>query len=253
MIECQGLIDKVREFRYLKVRERQINKFNRLLQKQGNITWSGIPNPPQPGSSAGPASTPSQPGRRTGRASALSQACNTNPQPRRSAGTYSQTGSTNPSLQSDTSQPRRCAGTHSQEGSANPHSSQTLLSQEGVQAMQAHIPRQAVPFPHQLGRSAGTLSQAGQSLSPSLGVSGASVGEDAASSVDKTASITGEQGLRPRVQGPQLPSQLGHTQPRPSRCSPTRQGENTLEDLIHKWVINLSSKPLDSGSKVLAS
>ena len=43
MQRCQELIDKVREFRYLKVRERQINKFNRLLQKEGNITWSSTP------------------------------------------------------------------------------------------------------------------------------------------------------------------------------------------------------------------
>ena len=35
MLECQELIDKVRESRFLKVRERQISKFNRLLQKEG--------------------------------------------------------------------------------------------------------------------------------------------------------------------------------------------------------------------------
>ena len=41
MNKCQEFIDKVSEFRYLKVKERQINKFNRLLQrKEGNITWS---------------------------------------------------------------------------------------------------------------------------------------------------------------------------------------------------------------------
>ena len=34
MQQCQELIDKVGEFRYLKVRERQINKLNRLLQKE---------------------------------------------------------------------------------------------------------------------------------------------------------------------------------------------------------------------------
>ena len=50
-------MDKVREFRYLKVRERQISKFNRLLQKEGNIIWSSTPNPNshQPGSSTGQA------------------------------------------------------------------------------------------------------------------------------------------------------------------------------------------------------
>ena len=41
MNKCQELIDKVSEFRYLKVRERQINKYNSLLhKKEGNITWS---------------------------------------------------------------------------------------------------------------------------------------------------------------------------------------------------------------------
>ena len=45
MQQCQELIDKVREFRYLKVRGRQVNKFNRLLQKEGNITCSSTPNP----------------------------------------------------------------------------------------------------------------------------------------------------------------------------------------------------------------
>ena len=71
MQQCQELMDKVREFRYLKVRERQINKFNGLLQKEGNITWKRTPNP-QPGSSAGPGSTNPQLGMSAG--SAQSQA-----------------------------------------------------------------------------------------------------------------------------------------------------------------------------------
>ena len=38
--KCQQLIDKVSELRFLNVRERQINTFNRLLlKKEGNITW----------------------------------------------------------------------------------------------------------------------------------------------------------------------------------------------------------------------
>ena len=44
MLEYHELIDKVRESRYLKVRVRQISKFNRLLQKEGNITWSSTPS-----------------------------------------------------------------------------------------------------------------------------------------------------------------------------------------------------------------
>ena len=37
MNKCQQLIDKVSEPRFLKVRERQINKFNRLLHKKKDI------------------------------------------------------------------------------------------------------------------------------------------------------------------------------------------------------------------------
>ena len=40
MNKCLQLIDKVSELRFLKVRERQVNKFNRLLlKKEGNIAW----------------------------------------------------------------------------------------------------------------------------------------------------------------------------------------------------------------------
>ena len=50
MEECQGFINKVREFRHSKIRDRQINMFNRLVEKQesrlansANIpySWSG--------------------------------------------------------------------------------------------------------------------------------------------------------------------------------------------------------------------
>ena len=41
MKECQELIVKVSEFRHSKVKQRQINKFNKLMQKEGNTTWQG--------------------------------------------------------------------------------------------------------------------------------------------------------------------------------------------------------------------
>ena len=61
MQQCQELIDKVREFRYLKNMEGQMNKFIKLLQKQeGNITYTGNPPNPQPGrSTSSTQSTPS--------------------------------------------------------------------------------------------------------------------------------------------------------------------------------------------------
>ena len=43
--ECQGFIDKVGEIRFTKVKQRQLNKFNNLLnKKEGNITRSNSPN-----------------------------------------------------------------------------------------------------------------------------------------------------------------------------------------------------------------
>ena len=36
--ECQGFVEKVGEIRFNKVKQRQVNKFNNLLRKEGNIT-----------------------------------------------------------------------------------------------------------------------------------------------------------------------------------------------------------------------
>ena len=46
--ECQGFIDKVSEIRFNKVKQRQLNKFQNLVnKKEGNITR--VPNSPQAG------------------------------------------------------------------------------------------------------------------------------------------------------------------------------------------------------------
>ena len=43
--ECQGFIDKVSEIRFNKVRQRQLNKYNMLLnKKEGNITRANVIN-----------------------------------------------------------------------------------------------------------------------------------------------------------------------------------------------------------------
>ena len=49
-------IDKVSELRFLKIKDRQINKFNRLLlRKEGNITWlTNRANPQACSTSAAP-------------------------------------------------------------------------------------------------------------------------------------------------------------------------------------------------------
>ena len=56
MLECQEFINRVSELRLLKVKQIQINKFNRLLIKEGNITWS------QAGSTLSPAASTDQAG-----------------------------------------------------------------------------------------------------------------------------------------------------------------------------------------------
>ena len=58
--QCLDLIDKVRGFGHLKIRDRQIIKFKRLLQKQeGYITYPGSRSPnPQLGRRTGSAQSP---------------------------------------------------------------------------------------------------------------------------------------------------------------------------------------------------
>ena len=49
-----GLVDKVGEIRFTKVRQRQLNKFNKLLnKKEGNITRANFSNSPNLASQAG--------------------------------------------------------------------------------------------------------------------------------------------------------------------------------------------------------
>ena len=63
--ECQGFIEKVGEIRFNKVKQRQVNKFNNSLRKEGNIT--GV-------STQLITFSPSQTGRQPGRASQASAA-----------------------------------------------------------------------------------------------------------------------------------------------------------------------------------
>ena len=56
MDKYQQFIDKVSEFRFLKIKDRQINQLNRLLlRKEGNITWfTNRANPQACSASAAP-------------------------------------------------------------------------------------------------------------------------------------------------------------------------------------------------------
>ena len=109
-------------------------------------------------------------------------------------------------------------------------------------------PQTSLPMPGRIAGSADTLPQADQTLSPSHGSSGATVG-DTTSSQDHT-SITGEQGQRPKGQVSMLP-QLGQAQAVPSRGSPPVMGEHNRrsQPQVGYQLIQQTSDP---GWKVLA-
>ena len=216
MLECLELIDKVSESGYLKVRARQISKFNRLLQKEGNLTWSSTL--PELDNSAGLASTPSQPGRNTGRAGAESQADSVSfPQPGRkacSAGTQSQAGNVSPQAGSVSTQADRVSPP----------------SREVVQALQALLLRQtgvSVTAKVLLALQQGMLllPQTVQLVSPG----------------------TKAETWRVGALAPQ-PEQVNSMS---SRGFPSNQEGNIQEDPSHMLVINLSSKPLTHGQRSL--
>ena len=82
MDKCQQFIDKVSELRFLKIEDRQGNKFNRLLlKKQGDITWfSTVPLVnPQAGSASPQAASTSVPQTGSSGEDSTAQATGTSP------------------------------------------------------------------------------------------------------------------------------------------------------------------------------
>ena len=66
--ECQEFIEKIKEKRFIKVRQRQVRKLNNLInKKEGNITWQS--SQVLPGARASPQANNRQAGNRV-------QACN---------------------------------------------------------------------------------------------------------------------------------------------------------------------------------
>ena len=62
--ECQGFIDKVGEIRFTKVKQRQLNKYNILLnKKEGNITRANATTPTNSNNSTNSNNLASQAGR----------------------------------------------------------------------------------------------------------------------------------------------------------------------------------------------
>ena len=139
MDKCQQFIDKVSELRFPKIKERQVNKFNRLLlKKQGNITWFSAVPPTQVGNphadSAGPqvASTPPPQAGSSQACSTVAQAASTS-SPKTGS---SQAVSTN--SQGDSAVPPQAGSPHSETtGSQAASTSQTGNSQAECTDVQA--------------------------------------------------------------------------------------------------------------------
>ena len=81
MDKCQQFIDKLSELRFLKIKERQVNKFNRLLlKKEGNITWLCSPHAGRQAGSSQDGSTGSKAANASSPQAVSSQAVSTNSQ-----------------------------------------------------------------------------------------------------------------------------------------------------------------------------
>ena len=144
--ECQGFIDKVGEIRFTKVKQRQLNKYNILLnKKEGNTTGANATtNPSNLGSQAGrQASTLLPPGE----GSNLSQACRqaVTPLPSGEGSNLTQAGTLLPSGEgSNLSQAGRQAGAllPPREGSISFQATVHLPPREGSNSplATAHLP-----------------------------------------------------------------------------------------------------------------
>ena len=134
MDKCQQFIDKVSELRFLKIKERQINKFNRLLlKKQGNITWFSTVFPlgnPQADSASPQITSTYVPQAGSSWAESAAQAASaSSPQTNSSQAVSSQAVSSNSSPQAE---------------SADPQAVSTSVPKQ-----RALMPRQSVLFPKQ--------------------------------------------------------------------------------------------------------
>ena len=248
--KCQELIDKVSEFRHFKVKQRQINKCNRLIQKEENITWSGTPDA-QAGSTLPPAARVSYP-----------QAGSTSPQATtlsspQTGSSYSQAVRSNLTQASSAgSQPGRTigsTGTQSQADSASSQAASVSLPR------QVALPRQIVLV---LPRQVALLSKAVRANLLQASSTGPQAGRNAGHC---RHSILGWAALLPRHlvlvlprQVAFFPKQWGSVCPRQTPQAPLclqgifpPKGENALEDPKLKSVINLSSKPLTQAQRSL--
>ena len=142
--ECQAFVDKVGEIRFTKVKQRQLNKYNILLnKKEGNITRANATTPTNSNNSTNSNNLASQEGRQAsaspppGEGSTLSQAG-------RQAGTLlpSREGSNLSQAGSQVGTPQETVHIPSGEGSSSSQATAHLPPREGSSISQAiaHLP-----------------------------------------------------------------------------------------------------------------
>ena len=285
MDKCQQFIAKVSELRFLKIKERQVNKFNRLMiKKQGNITWfSTVPLVnPQAGSASPQVASTSVP--QTGSSwedSASQTASASSPQtvsfqavssqavscPQAGSSQEDSTSQAASASSPQTVNAQAVSSNFSQAESADPQVVsapvfQPVNSQEDS-AAQAVSTSQPASTPQTVSSQA--VSTDPQVVNTSASQAG-SPREDSASQAASASSQAGSLREDNASQAANISSQTHNTNsqgasatlpqaPKTSRqpsSTNTPWGSprgNSLENPNHKWVINLSSKPLTQAQR----
>ena len=248
--ECQGFVDKVDEIRFTKVKQRQLNKYNILLnKKEGNITRANATTNPSNLASQARRQVLSFP---LGKEAIYLRQAGTLLPPREGSSICQAIAHLPPREGSNS--PLATAHHPTGEGSNSPLATAHLPPREGSRSSQAtaHLPS----------RQAGSSSQATAHLRPWEGNSSSQSttlppqGEGSGNSQAGKYARSGRQGFRhsTRHRAPQTSqensstSQADSTNSQEGNSSPTipsrlPQGSSNEEPNL-KWVINLSSKPL---------
>ena len=221
MKKCQEFIDKVSELRFIKIKERQVNKFNKLIKKQGNITWfSAVPSVGNPWANNSSGECPD------------AQAASDSPpaSPVRSQAPQTE----NTDAQAVSTSPPGCAQVPQAGADIQTISTPSLASPVRLQAPQVETTdAQAVSTspPHSAQvPQAGADTQAISAPSP-------------ASRVRSQATQTENTDAQAVSKSPPASNQAS-SDAQASSAVPQSSNDNSLQDPNPKWVINSSSKPL---------
>ena len=248
--QCQEFIEKIKETRFTKVREKQVGKFNNLLsKKEGSITWQSSQVFPATRAFLQANNRQVMPATRASQAASSSQA-GRSITPRASPQTF-HAGNFQASLADSTLSQAESAV--SQTGNSQAGNSQaslvgnTLSQVESVISQAGNTQSSQADIALHLAESA--VSQAGNS--------------QASLAVNPPNNSSRQAGNTPRVDSTisQPDSEVFSGVIFPGQCFPgskifplpnrqnSPQGSSSLEDPNPKWVINLSSKPLPKAQR----